>query len=149
MQFLEVDELKALNERERRLTLGRYAIEIGRGGIRQMSIRYGVSREVIRRGVREIQSGEAEINPDRIRGRGAGKKNFKQVHPELEKDILCIADRDAYEIDGQKYTGTSIRKMTEEFNSTHDYTVNRSVIHNVLRENGYTCSRSKKKKKEA
>lgn len=146
MRYITVEKFKALNERKRRFTIAEYAIDYGKDGVKEMSRRYGVSVNTIKRGIQEIQNGETAEGDGRVRAKGAGKKNYKTSHPELTEDILKIASESSHVIDGVRYTGESIRSMTEKFNKSHDYTVNRSIIHHILLENGYVCSRLKKNK---
>lgn len=59
-----------LNEKQRRLFLGLLARQQGRGAIRRLARITGVSRNTIRRGLRELGQ---RVAPDRIRRRGGGR----------------------------------------------------------------------------
>jgi hypothetical protein len=146
MGYITVEEFKALNERQRRFLAAQYAIEFGKGGVKEVNRIYGISANTVLRGIREIQNGETADGDGRVRSKGAGKKNYKSSHPEMVEDILKLAALTCNEVDGIRYAGESIRSLTEKFNEAHDYTVNRSIIHHVLTENGYVCSRLKKNK---
>ena len=64
---------EVLNERSRRLWAAAEAASYGWGGIRAVARATGLHEETIRRGVRELESGEV-IEEGRVRRRGAGKK---------------------------------------------------------------------------
>ena len=71
-----------LDERQRRLLVGAEALAYGRGGGLAVSRATGVSRRVIRAGIRELQSPES-LPPGRVRRPGGGRKSAVEKDPGL------------------------------------------------------------------
>lgn len=69
-----------LNERQRRLWAAAEARSHGWGGIRAVARTTGLHEETIRRGVRELESGEV-LEEGGVRRRGAGNKPVSETHP--------------------------------------------------------------------
>jgi len=63
-----------LNERSRRRFAAVEANAIGRGGIKIVSQATGLNRNTIARGIKELGN-KKEMDPQRIRRDGAGRKN--------------------------------------------------------------------------
>ncbi len=70
----------ALSERARRRWAAVEAVSLGRGGITVVSAATGLAHSTIRRGVRELNSGEA-MPGERQRRKGAGRKKLEDVDP--------------------------------------------------------------------
>lgn len=147
MEFISRDEMAKLNEKERRLTMARYADAIGPGGIAMISERYHASRNTVRRGLRELHSGDTDTDGSRIRRRGGGRKNILEIYPELQGDILRIADATAFTIPGsdRKQLGTSCRKIVEQLEPKYGRLFSAMTIQRILLSSGYDCPRSKPK----
>ena len=82
-QYLE----GGLNERQRRLWAAAEAIRLGRGGIAAISKALRISPNTIKRGMKEITSGQAGLGSDaeaRVRRTGGGRKpkNRSEDSPE-------------------------------------------------------------------
>jgi transposase-like protein len=77
---------KALNERTRRLWAAAEARSHGYGGISAVARATGIGQETIRRGVRELESGEV-LDEGRVRRRGAGNKPVSETHPGIEEEL--------------------------------------------------------------
>lgn len=82
MEIKNLDIKKAffrgLNERQKRSFLAIEAQVLGYGGISEVSRKFGVSRDTISRGIRELGS-ENNLSPKRIRRAGGGRK--KKLKP--------------------------------------------------------------------
>ena len=72
----------------RRMFLGQIAIDLGRGGKSLVSNYLNISRQTLRKGIREVESGE--VQKDRFNERG--RKPLSQTNPELVATIKKIVD---------------------------------------------------------
>ncbi len=79
---------KNLKGSSRRMFLGQMALDIGSGGKVLVSTIFGISRVTLRKGIKEAESGFAQI--DRFSERG--RKPISETNPELLGDIKKIAD---------------------------------------------------------
>src|SRR6266481_3841910 len=77
---------KVLDEKSRRLFVAAESKAWGSGGISVVSRATGVSRPVIRRGLKELEQLPAEPT-GRIRRPGGGRKTAKQKDPTLVADL--------------------------------------------------------------
>jgi hypothetical protein len=77
-----------LDERARRLTAASEAMALAYGGVSLVHRACGLSRKAIAKGIREIRS-KAQLEPGRIRRRGAGRKRLTVIDPRL----LAALDR--------------------------------------------------------
>ncbi len=86
----------------RRMYLGQLAIDLGLGGKVLVSKKLGISRQTLRKGIKEIQSGE--IQEDNFQARG--RKSLDQTNPGLIESIREIVDGSS-QID-PKFTSTRL-----------------------------------------
>jgi len=103
--------LPNLNEMQKRLFLASEALAYGRGGIAEAIRISGVSRNTIKRGINELKSGN--IQEDKIRKNGGGRKYVEEVYPDIEEKILKLIDGSTYG-DPERvlsYTTESMRKI--------------------------------------
>ena len=70
----------------RRLVVGAEALAIGRGGQVVVQRATGVSRRVIRRGIRELSQADLGAANGRIRRPGGGRKRTVLTDPTLRED---------------------------------------------------------------
>ncbi len=75
------------NEKQWRIYVSLEAKKYGRGGISRVAKLAGVSRGTIRRGIKELASGETYRPGDRIRKRGGGRKKISDTDPSLLADL--------------------------------------------------------------
>ena len=80
-----------LDERSRRMSAAAEAEAIGPGGISIVSRATGLARSTIRRGLRELESGEA-LETGRLRRPGAGRKRRVVEDPELLPDLESLIE---------------------------------------------------------
>ena len=109
--------LPQLNEIQRRLYLASEAISYGRGGIAKVIELTGVSRNTIKRGINELNSG---ITFDgKVRNSGGGPKCVEEKHPDIEERIRKIVDGSTYGNPERvlSYTTESLRKIESELES--------------------------------
>ena len=102
-----------LDERQRRLLVGAEALAYGRGGGQAVSRATGVSRRVIRAGIRELQAPESLL-PGRVRRPGGGRKSAVEKDPgrpaALERLIEPTTRGDPES--PLRWTCKSLRKLT-------------------------------------
>jgi Rhodopirellula transposase DDE domain len=75
-----------LNERQRRLWAASEARSAGRGGIAATARATGISVPTIRKGIRDLESGE-HLDPGRVRKRGGGRRALTDLDPTLLRDL--------------------------------------------------------------
>jgi len=109
--------LPQLNEIQRRLFLASEAISYGRGGIAKVIQITGVSRNTIKRGINELNSGL--IFNGKIRNSGGGPKCVEEKHPDIEERIRKVVDGSTYGNPERvlSYTTESLRKIETELES--------------------------------
>ena len=83
----KLNYLASLNEVDARHYIGLWAIELGWGGIFKVSVLTGKSMDTIRKGIREINSGENIKKDGRLRKKGGGRKKIIEKNPEIKKII--------------------------------------------------------------
>ena len=88
--------LPHLNEMQKRLFLTSEAIAYGRGGIAKVMQLTGASRNTIKRGINELNSGITFEG--RVRSSGGGAKSVEEKYPDIEEKIRKIVDGCQHEI---------------------------------------------------
>src|SRR5664279_5352648 len=135
-----------LDERSRRLLVAAESKAWGPGGISAVSKTTGVSRQVIRQGLREL--GEAPAHPiGRIRRAGGGRKSALKKDPSLVKDLERLVDP-ATRGDPEsclRWTSKSVRKLAEGLASM-GHEVSYPVVADLLREMGDSLQSNRKTK---
>ena len=82
-----------LDERSRRLVVAAESLSLGRGGISAVSRATGISRPVIRDGVKELTAPvPTPLASGRIRRPGAGRKRIVEKDPTLKGDLEKLLD---------------------------------------------------------
>src|SRR5260370_42028634 len=76
-----------LDEAQRRWFVGREAIMLGHGGIKQMCEVRGLSKPTVIKAIRELNSGEGLWLEGRSRQEGGGRKRVEEEAPKLLKWI--------------------------------------------------------------
>ena len=98
-----------LNERERRVFLAETALQFGYGAGTVLSKRTGVSYSTIRRGIKEVLTGEP-LEDGRVRRSGAGRKPTKEIYPDVISVMREILDDGTYgSPEGGKWRTRSLR----------------------------------------
>jgi transposase len=82
-----------LNERQRRLWAAAEARSHGRGGIEATARPTGIHQDTIRKGIRELESGE-RLPAGRVRRAGAGRKALTESDPTLLPDLKALVEAD-------------------------------------------------------
>jgi len=106
-----------LDERSRRLLAAAESKAWGAGGISAVSQVTGMSRPVIRQGLKELS--EPAVHPaGRIRRPGGGRKKARQKDPTLVADLEKLVEPTTrgHPETCLRWTCKSVRKLAEELN---------------------------------
>lgn len=111
--------LSTLNEWQARLFVAQRALEVGRGGISQVSQLTGMSRPAIYRGIAELRSPgkwKAGVERNRIRRGGGGRKPLVVTDPQIPRLLEGILEETTAgdPMSLLKWTGKSTRTMAAE-----------------------------------
>lgn len=133
-----------IDERTRRLLVAAESNALGTGGISIVSRATGVSRQVIRQGLRELM--EAPVPPAvRIRGVGGGRKKSKEKDPSLVADLERLVEpvtRGDPE-SSLRWTCKSVRNLADEL-KRQGHKISYSVVAELLHELGYSLQANRK-----
>lgn len=141
-RFAAVRDL--LDERARRLMAATEARAAGRGGISAVSRATGVSRPVIRQGLRELDGSQPAVI-GRVRKEGGGRKRIVDVDPSLKRDLERLVEpttRGDPETP-LRWTCKSLRNLTEELNRM-GHQISHPVVGQLLDELGYSLQANRK-----
>jgi transposase len=133
-----------LDERRRRLWAAAEARSAGRGGIAATARATGMSQETIRRGVRELQSGE-RLDRGRVRRAGGGRKRLAEADPTLLCDLERLVDGESRG-DPElplRWTAKSVRKLAEALGEL-GHRVHFTTVAKLLRGLGYSLQANAK-----
>jgi hypothetical protein len=139
--------LKAvLDERSRRLLAAAESKAWGPGGISAVSQVTGVSRQVIRQGLRELLQPPAHP-VGRIRRPGGGRKKAKDKDPELVADLEKLVEPTTrgHPETCLRWTCNSVRKLAQDLNRM-GHGVCYPVVAELLHELGYSLQANRKTK---
>ena len=133
-----------LNERQRRLWAAAEARSHGWGGISAVARATGMSQETIRRGVRELESGQV-LEPGRVRRPGGGRRSLRQTDPTLLRDLERLVDADSRG-DPQsplRWTAKSVRNLADGLGLL-GHKVHFTSVAKLLRDLGYSLQANAK-----
>jgi Rhodopirellula transposase DDE domain len=133
-----------LNERGRRVWAASEARVLGRGGIAAVSRASGISENTIRKGMREIESGD-RLDGGRVRRHGGGRKPIGETDPEL---IVALERLVAEDCRGDPmqvllWTSKSVRNLAVELRGL-GFDVHFTTVAQVLRSLGYSLQSNRK-----
>jgi transposase len=135
-----------LDEKSRRMLVAAESKAWGAGGISAISKGTGVSRQVIRQGLRELE--QAPTHPaGRIRRPGGGRKSAAQKDPTLIADLERLVEPSARGDPEScwRWTSKSVRKLAEELVGM-GHEVSYPVVADLLHEMGYSLQANRKTK---
>ena len=132
-----------LNEMQKRLYLASEAITYGRGGISKVIQITGVSRNTIKRGIRELKSGVTFDG--KIRKSGGGPKYTEEKYPGIEEKIRKLIDGSTYGNPARvlSYTTESMRKIKRELES-QGIKINSDTVGKIVESIGYSKQANQK-----
>ena len=137
--------LPLLNERQRRLYLACEARAIGAGGIAAVNRLTGVSADTIAKGLKELGSAAAAMEPGRSRNLRNGRKGIKERRPDVLEELKKIIEK-GREGKGNllHYSGKSAAGISAALKEK-GLAVSRSVTGKLLKEQGYSLRKTRKK----
>jgi len=132
-----------LNESQKRWFAAQRSIEIGHGGISEISKICGLSRTTITKGIKELESGEL-IN-DKIRKKGGGRKKLAALNKKLVTTIETLIDETSAgdPMTMLKWTCKSTRSIAESLNN-QGFNITHGTVRGILKEQGYSLQSNKK-----
>ena len=135
-----------LDERSRRLVAAAESKVWGTGGISAVSQATGLSRQVIRQGLKELS--EPPAHPGgRVRRPGGGRKKAKQKDPTLVADLEKLVEPTTrgHPETCLRWTCKSVRNLAEELNRL-GHQVSYPVVAGLLHEMDYSLQGNRKTK---
>jgi len=132
-----------LNERQWRIYLAVEAKRIGRGGISQVARDAQVTRGTIRKGIVEIESGQASVERHRVRRKGGGRKRRSAQDPTLVTDLDALVDPKGDPLSLLKWTTKSISHLHEALHEK-GHTVAQTTVRRLLKAQHYTLQATRK-----
>ena len=133
-----------LDERRRRLWAAAEARSAGRGGIAAVARATGMSEETIRRGVRELESGE-RLGPGRVRRPGGGRRPLTETDATLLEDLERLVEDDTRG-DPElplRWTARSVRNLADGLREL-GHQVHFTTVAKLLRDLGYSLQANQK-----
>jgi len=133
-----------LSERGRRMWAASEARVLGRGGIAAVSRASGIAPNTIRKGMREIESGE-RLERGRVRRHGGGRKPIGATDPELVVALERLVAEDCRGDPMQVllWTSKSVRNLAVELREL-GFEVHFTTVAHVLRSLGYSLQSNRK-----
>jgi transposase len=133
-----------LDEKARRMLAAAESRALGRGGISAVSRATGMARQVIRRGLAELDKADHRAS-GRIRNPGGGRKKTAAVDRSLKQDLELLVEpltRGDPE-SPLRWTCKSIRKLAAELVSM-GHAVSYRIVSDLLHELGYSLQANRK-----
>ena len=140
--------LSSLNEVDSRNYLGLWAIEEGWGGISKVNKLTGRAIDTIRKGIKEIKSGEnIKSKIGRLRKRGGGRKKIVDKNPEIRKEIENILEENTAgdPMTKLKWTNKSTYTIADELKNKSKY-ISEDTIGRIIKQLGYSLQANVKSK---
>src|SRR3954464_12373838 len=126
-----------LDERQQRLLMGAEARMLGHGGVRVVARAAGRSETTVRKGVDELEAGEAPLG--RVRRRGGGRKKAADVDPGLRPALLALVEPDMRgdPMSALRWTVKSTRQLADELGG-QGQRVRADTVGDLLGEEGFS-----------
>jgi transposase len=133
-----------LSERGRRIWAASEARALGRGGIAAVARASGISPNTIRKGIREIDSGD-RLEGGRVRRRGGGRKPIVETEPELIEALerLVADDCRGDPMQVLLWTSKSVRNLAAELRE-QGHEAHYTTVAALLRSLGYSLQSNRK-----
>jgi hypothetical protein len=138
-----------LNERQRRLWAAAEARSYGWGGIEATARATGIHQDTIRKGIRELASGE-RLPVGRVRRAGAGRKALTESDPTLLLDLKALVEADTRGDPESPllWTAKGVRQLAAALREL-GHQVHFATVAKLLRGLGYSLQANRKTKEGA
>ncbi|MBB5123282.1 transposase [Streptomyces eurocidicus] len=132
-----------LDERQRRLVMGAEARILGHGGIRAVARAAQASEATVRKGVVELEAGEAPLG--RVRRPGGGRKKAAELDAGLRPALLALVEPDMRgdPMSPLRWTVKSTRTLAAEL-TRQGHRVSADTVGDLLREEGFSLQANAK-----
>ncbi|MEI6133319.1 MAG: ISAzo13 family transposase [Bacillota bacterium] len=117
------------------------AKEIGK--ISPIAIAANVSRNTVKKGIFEVESGELYVPGSRIRAKGAGNKFIKDTDPTIIADLESLTDPKGDPMSLVRWTTKSVAHLVEAL-AKLGHTVKPSALYRLMVSLGYSLKANKK-----
>lgn len=121
------------------------ALEIGWGGVSEVSAMTGFSRNTINKGIQELKRNDELKQPERLRKSGGGRKRAENREPTLLNDLEDIMKESTAgdPMSLLKWTHKSTYAIAEEL-KLKGHKVSHDTIRRLLKESGYSLQANRK-----
>jgi len=121
------------------------ALEIGWGGVSEVSAMTGFSRNTINKGIQELESNDELKQPERLRKPGGGRKRAENREPTLLSDLEDIMKESTAgdPMSLLKWTHKSTYTIAEEL-QLKGHKVSHDTVRRLLKEDGYSLQANRK-----
>jgi hypothetical protein len=137
-----------LDEAGRRMWAATEARTLGRGGIATVHRATGIAKSTIRRGLDDLDSGDAErlAQEGRCRRKGAGRKSLSERQPGLQKALDRLVDPQTRgdPCSPLRWTSKSTEKLAVEL-QRQSFSVSADTVGRMLRQAGYSLQSNRKR----
>ena len=135
----------ALDERARRAVAASEALALGWGGISAVARATGLSRDVIRAGIRELRGLVPVAAPGRIRRPGGGRKKTAERDPTVVADLERLVEPATRgdPMSPLRWTSKSVRKLAAALGEA-GHRVSHQWVAEALRDLGYSLQGNRK-----
>jgi hypothetical protein len=135
-----------LHERARRIWAAAEAKQLGRGGIALVVQAISMSHSTIRKGLRELHSGQVKkLSSERCRQPGGGRKKGSELQPTLKPALNALVEPTAKgdPMSPLRWTTKSSRHLATSLRQ-QGFDVSKTQVCNLLHEEGYQLSANRK-----
>jgi len=138
-----------LDERGMRRWAAAEALSLGRGGTAAVARATGIAESTIRRGRRDLASGE-RLEPGRVRRPGAGRKPLTETDPTLLEDLERLVDESSRGDPEARlrWTAKSLRNLAGELRG-QGHEISAASVAPLLRRLGYSLQANAKTREGA
>ena len=132
---------RVLNEKQWRQYLALEAKE--QGTILQIAVVTGVSRNTIKRGITEVESGDLYTPGERVRKKGAGGKYLKDTDVTLVSDLEALGEPKGDPMSLTRWTTKSLSRLVAAL-AQKGHTIKKSALARLLSSLGFSLKANKK-----
>jgi len=132
---------RVLNEKQWRQYLALEAKE--QGNILQIAVATGVSRNTIKRGITEVESGDLYTPGERVRKKGAGGKYLKDTDVTLVSDLEALVEPKGDPMSLTRWTTKSLSRLVAAL-AQKGHTIKKSALARLLSSLGFSLKANKK-----